>query len=122
MSRRNQKYVQRDIVKEEIPTEGSRFLSAGAVRAATLAGVVVLIFLGYMNWAQTRQINKSLNDFDARLTQLAAKVDQGVNKAAPPARQQGPDPNRVYTVKTDGAPFKGPKNASITIVEFSEFQ
>jgi protein-disulfide isomerase len=47
-------------------------------------------------------------------------VDQVASRAAAPAR--GPDPNRVYTLKTAGAPFKGPESAPVTIAEFSDFQ
>ena len=42
--------------------------------------------------------------------------------AAPAAPRRGPDPNKVYTVKTAGAPIKGPADAKITLVEFSDFQ
>jgi hypothetical protein len=98
------------------------FLSPGTVRLATLTGVAVLIFMGYMDWDETRRLqrglNERLNQIETRLTQLSAKVDAG----ARPAAQRGPDPNRVYTVKTDGAPYKGPKNAAVTIAEFSDFQ
>ncbi len=39
---------------------------------------------------------------------------------APPRR--GPDPNRKYEIALGAAPVKGAENASITIVEFSDFQ
>jgi protein-disulfide isomerase len=32
------------------------------------------------------------------------------------------DFNKVYQIDTEGAPFKGPANAPITIVEFSDYQ
>lgn len=38
----------------------------------------------------------------------------------PPARPR-PNPNSVYSVDIDGAPFKGVKNAKVTIVEAFEF-
>jgi hypothetical protein len=92
----------------------------GIISGATLAGVAVLILLSYMNWQETRQVQKTvearLGDMDDRLTQLA-------NRAAPAAAPaRGPDPNRVYSVKTDGAPVKGPQGAPVSIVEFSDFQ
>jgi protein-disulfide isomerase len=39
-----------------------------------------------------------------------------------PPRRRGPDPNKVYTVPTKGAPIQGPQTAKIKIVEFSDFQ
>jgi protein-disulfide isomerase len=86
---------------------------------ATLVGVAVLVLLSYMNWQETRQLRQSVNDrfaqVDSRLTELSAKSGQA-------AVRQGPDPNRVYAVKTEGAPTRGPAGAPVTIAEFSDFQ
>jgi protein-disulfide isomerase len=93
------------------------------MRGATLVGIALLVVLGYVNWDQTRRIRTGLDarlgEIETRLTQISAKVDQ----RAPAAQaRRGPDPNRVYNVKIGNAPFKGPKDAPITIVEFSDFQ
>ena len=42
--------------------------------------------------------------------------------AAPPPRRRGPDPDKVHAVNVAGSPFKGPGNAKVTLVEFSDFQ
>lgn len=42
--------------------------------------------------------------------------------SAPPPRRRGPDPDKVHTVDVAGSQFKGPENAKVTLVEFSDFQ
>ncbi len=105
--------------------ERSPLLSAGTMRGATLVGIALLVVLGYVNWDQTRRIRTGLDvrlgEIETRLTQISAKVDQRAPAAQAQARRR-PDPNRVYNVKIENAPFKGPKTAPVTIVEFSDFQ
>jgi protein-disulfide isomerase len=104
---------------------GMSTLSLGVLVGAVLAGMAVTLLVVFMTWMETRDVKTSLDArfsaMENRVAQLSTKVDQvSIRAAAPP--QRGPDPNRVYTVKTDGAPFKGPPSAPITIVEFSDFQ
>lgn len=91
--------------------------SDGLVRLALLFGVIVLIVIAAMNLVETRRQRTELND---RLTQLLAATNAKPAPAATP--RTGPDPDKVYTVKVDGAPAIGPKGAPITIAEFSDFQ
>lgn len=73
---------------------------------ATLMGVLGMLAIAGMNvWNVSR---------------LAQRVDK-IEAALTPKRS-GPDPNKLYTVKTDGAPTKGPETAPVTLVVFSEFQ
>ncbi len=46
----------------------------------------------------------------------------GAAAPTPSARPGRPDPSKVYEVAVGTAPFKGPKDAKVTIVEFSDFQ
>ena len=67
-----------------------------------------------------------LGEIEARIRQVSAKVDSvAAARPTPPSnaqRVQPPDPNKVYTVKTDKAPIRGPSSAPITIATFSDFQ
>ena len=92
----------------------------GTISGATLAGVAVLILISYMNWQETREVKRTV---ETRLGQMDERLVALSNRApAAAAPQRGPDPNRVYAVKTDGAPFKGPQGAPVSIVEFTDFQ
>ena len=97
---------------------------AGWPQLVSLAGLAVVLFFSIQNWNETRKLQTTLGErfgaVDSRLTQLATKVDQAVRQAPPP--QRGPDPNKVYQVRTDSAPSEGPKTAPIVIAEFSDFQ
>ena len=69
-------------------------------------------------------LGKSLEETQERTKRNEARigeVDQAA-KATPRPQRQGPDPDKVYTVKTTGAPSKGRVGAPIVIAEFSDFQ
>src|SRR5438132_11385658 len=89
------------------------------VLLAILIGIAVLIAIAGVNLYETRQQRAELND---HLTPLQPAIHSRPANPAAPARLSGPDPNKVYAVNTEDAPFEGPKSAAITIVEFSDFQ
>jgi protein-disulfide isomerase len=67
-------------------------------------------------------IQVAMDTMAKKPTQVVAAAAGGAAApaAAPPRR--GPDPNRKYEIALGAAPVKGPQNASVTIVEFSDFQ
>ena len=80
--------------------------------------------LGFFAWTDVKKVKddtaKRLVEIDQRLAQLQTQVANAAK--AKPAPQQGPDPNKVYTVKTEGSPTKGSPTAPIVIAEFSDYQ
>lgn len=79
----------------------------------------MLVVLSGMNLYETRQQRTELNN---QMAQMVTALNTKPSAQPPPQRPSGPDPDKVYTVKTEGAPFEGPPNAPITIAEFSDFQ
>jgi len=67
------------------------------------------------------QIEAAVQGLDTALTKVAAAPPQRPSPTRP-SRPGRPDPSKKYTVAVGDAPTKGPKNAAITIVEWSDFQ
>jgi protein-disulfide isomerase len=84
---------------------------------------VVALGLGFVAWTDGKktkdETTRRLVDIDQKLAQLQTQVANAAK--AKPAPPQGPDPNKVYQVRTDG-PTKGNPKAPIVIAEFSDYQ
>lgn len=97
--------------------------AGGRPGIAVLAATGLLVVLNVTLWTQARSnqalLTQKLVGLESQLAQLSSKVDTVARGAAP---QRGPDPNKVYAVKMDGAPSRGAATAPVTIVEFSDFQ
>jgi hypothetical protein len=94
------------------------------MRFAMPVGMAVVIALcgtmTYQTWSLRREVEERFTRVDGAVNSLSTKVGAAAKAAAQPAR--GPDPNKVHTVKTEGAPAKGAPGAPIVIAEFSDFQ
>ena len=107
-------------------SEGPAGAPGGGLTTAILVGVVILIAIAIWNMTETRRQSTALNErlalLENQVTALGSKVDAAAKAAQPRPQQQGPDPSRVYTIRTEGAPSKGPSSAPVTIAEISDFQ
>lgn len=65
------------------------------------------------------ELKKNQKDILAKLEALAADVKA---RPAAPAPPPGQDPNKIYTLNVGGSPVKGPKDAKVKIIEFSDYQ
>jgi protein-disulfide isomerase len=95
------------------------------MRTASILSLFVVAVLvgcdGGGSRADLDEIKKGQKDLLAKLESVEKQVAQ--IKAAPAAAGRPQiDPNKVYTIPTVDAQFKGPKDAKVTIVEFSDFQ
>src|SRR6185295_10560779 len=88
------------------------------VRVGILIGIAVLVAISGMNLYETRRQRKEMND---RMTQLATAINTRP-AGNPAARPSGPDPDKVYALKTENSPVEGSKSAPVKIVEVSDFQ
>jgi len=62
---------------------------------------------------------KSGKDAAAARTNVQAALAKA---ATPPPAPPAMDPNKVFAIDITGSPFKGPKAAPVTMVEFSDYQ
>src|SRR5262245_22357014 len=66
------------------------------------------------------ELKKNQKDILAKLEALSADVK--ARPAAPAAAPGQPDPNKVYALNVGNSPVKGPKDAKVKIIEFSDYQ
>ena len=85
-------------------------------------GLLALLAACGANSDDLKQIRDSQRQILAKLSDLEKKVEQAAAKPAAPPQRAQPDPNKVYDIPAGNSPFKGPANAPVVLVEFSDFQ
>lgn len=72
--------------------------------------------------ADIEELKKGQKDILARLESLDKAVQQVKAAPAPPAARPPIDPNKVYDIPIGTSALKGPKDAKVTIIKFSDYQ
>jgi protein-disulfide isomerase len=68
------------------------------------------------------EIKKNQKDILAKLEALSGDVKTIASRPAAAAAPGQPDPNKIYALNVGSSPLKGPKDAKVKIVEFSDYQ
>lgn len=90
--------------------------------AAVLAFVGLAAGCGQADRNELQELREQQRQVLAKLNDLERKIDQIARRAPQPQRRSGPDPERKYELPVAGSPIRGPENAPVTIVEFSDYQ
>jgi hypothetical protein len=100
-------------------------MNQGSLGAPLIAASVVLgISILGGSWLLSRSIDAGSQTL-GQLAQTLSDLPSGAAEPSPGAAVRGParpDPERRYQISLAGAPTKGPANAPVSIVEWSDFQ
>jgi len=98
--------------------------------AAAFAVATLFVVSGCADPQEISEIKAKVDEIQASQKDIVAKLEglskgqQQILAKAPAAAPRAPqeDPNKVYTIPAGNSYAKGPANASVVIVEFSDFQ
>lgn len=86
-----------------------------------IAAVILGLSIVGSSYLVSTSIDHAQVELQNSFARIRADAPAPVREAAAP-RPKRPDPAKAYEVAVGEAPFRGPANAAVTIVEFSDFQ
>jgi protein-disulfide isomerase len=93
------------------------------MRSRVVAVVALVATVGCGATPQdVEELKKNQQDILAKIEALTGEVKKIQTAAARPASPGQPDPNKVYNIPVGNSATKGPKDAKVTIIEFSDYQ
>ncbi len=92
--------------------------------AAALTAVLAVYVASCVDPQEVSDIKAKVEEIQAQQKDIITKLDGLKVASAKPARPSRPqeDPNKVYDIPVGDSYFKGPEDATVTMIEFSDFQ
>ena len=94
--------------------------------ALVISSLMLSIAIVAGSWLMGSALDSAASELSEEIAEVASVLKSAPNQVAaapsPPRRRGRPDPTEKYEVDTAGSPGRGPSNAKIEIVEFSDFQ